>query len=220
MLGVKISVRPDFRGNVFLLLQNLTSQIDASFKENKARTKSANIQPLVDMYDSPYSQVFCVQLLIGHKDWAHCCSSLQTIKQTGRKASDNSLHYVTHNAQMSTHSNYTQTWIISNLRLCIQHTMVRTFVVRKERYVLTSRAAGREATKETAKLCLLCTLILACWIVTASIIRYSLQNNNTLHSVSQAEGLIISPSFLSRVLKFNIYCFSTALNSTLWMQAD
>lgn len=34
-------------------------------------------------------------------------------------------------------------------------------------YDLTSRAAGRGATKETAKLCLLCFLILACWVLTA-----------------------------------------------------
>ena len=34
-------------------------------------------------------------------------------------------------------------------------------------YSLTSRAAGREATKETAELCLLCFLYLACWVLTA-----------------------------------------------------
>lgn len=33
-------------------------------------------------------------------------------------------------------------------------------------YVLTSRAAGREATRETAELCLLHVLILACWALT------------------------------------------------------
>lgn len=34
-------------------------------------------------------------------------------------------------------------------------------------YVLTSRAASREATRETARLRLLCSLILACWVLTA-----------------------------------------------------
>lgn len=120
--------------------------------------------------NSPYSPAFCARQSAARTGWVRCCSSLQTTGGSERWMLSQ-FQWRGKKEQQRVTELHTKTQTLASGDSASSDTMVRESAVEKglqhQPYVQTSRAAGREATKETAKLCLLCCLILACRALTA-----------------------------------------------------